>query len=118
MKKFLAVAVLMLSCMLGSSLAQTPGTTWANTQVTLTTQSVNDGANFYLNTHNIGRDICITFNLDPTSYNLVGNPEVIGTYNVRSFQTGDIYVGRYQRSVSSQAWHVYVTFHWAEGLCQ
>lgn len=112
-RMFAAIAVLML-CTLGAS-AQNPGT-WSTTQVVLSSVQVGNGANFTLNTHNINQDICITFTVDPSSYNVQG--DVAGTYNVRSSQNGDIYVGRYSQVNTAQAWHVYVTFHWTSGVCQ
>ena len=111
----LAIAVLALFCTFGA-VGQTPGTQWSTTQVVLSSVMVGNGANFTLNTHNINQDICITFTVDPSSYNVQG--DVAGTYNVRSSQTGDIYVGRYSQVNTAQAWHVYVTFRWVSGVCQ
>src|ERR1017187_1015408 len=106
----LAVAVLALFCTLGA-IAQTPGTQWSTTQVVLRSDLVGRGANFYLNTHSIGQDICITFALDSTSYNVVGQPDFTGTRITIPASSGsnDVYIGRFA-AASNAAWSSYVTF--------
>jgi hypothetical protein len=66
----LAIAVLALFCTIG---AVAEDKHWATTQVELTSQNVGRAAEFYVNSHSIGKDICIDFTLDPSSYNVEGN---------------------------------------------
>ena len=103
-------------CTIGA-VAQSPGSTWANTQVTLRTETVNTNTfNFYLNTHSIGQEICINFTVDPTSYNVTG--DFVGRYTVHtSSGSNDIYMGRYVPQNVYQPSHVYITFSWTAGAC-
>jgi beta-galactosidase/beta-glucuronidase len=108
----LAVAVLALFCTLGA-VAQDHH--WNNTQVELTSQNVGRAAEFYVNSHNLGEDICIVFTLDPSSYNVEGN--FAGRYTLyASSGERNIYVGRYW-AVTNAAWNVYVTFTYTRGAC-
>lgn len=114
-KIFSAVFVL-LTLFVGISIAQE--TQWANTQVILRSDLVSRGANFYLNTHGIGQDICITFTLEPTSYNVVGQPDFTGTRITIPASSGsnDVYIGRFA-AASNAAWSAYVTFSYRGGAC-
>jgi hypothetical protein len=116
MKRILVMLALMF-CTLGAvAQTHTPGTTWSDSQVTLTATTVGNGANFVANTHAIGQDICIDFTLDPSSYNVAG--DFAGRYTIHAVSgSQDVYIGRYAQQNSSQAWHVYVTFHWTAGAC-
>jgi hypothetical protein len=113
-KIFSAVAI-MLTLFVGISIAQTQ---WANTQVTLRSETVGRGGNFYLNTHSIGQDICIIFVLDSTSYNVVGQPDFTGTRITipASSGNGDVYVGRFA-AASNAAWYASMTFTYHHGAC-
>jgi hypothetical protein len=112
-RMFAMLALVAMFCSLGAT-AQV--SQWANTQVTLVSALAGNSANFTLNTHNIGQDICVDFTLDPTSYNVAG--DVAGRRTIPA-GTGsqDIYVGRYTQQNTSQKWYVYVTFHYTSGAC-
>jgi hypothetical protein len=91
---------------------------WASTQVVLRSKTVGRGGNFFVNTHGIGQDICIVFTLDPTSYNVVGQPDFTGVRITIPASSGsnDVYVGRLA-AASNAAWYSYVTFHYVSGSC-
>ena len=114
-KIFSAVAVL-LTLFVGISIAQQ--TQWASTQVVLRSETVGRGGNFFVNTHGIGQDICIVFTLDPTSYNVVGQPDFTGVRITIPASSGsnDVYVGR-MAAASNAAWYSYVVFHYTGGSC-
>lgn len=109
---FAMLAVMFMLCTLGA-VAQDHH--WATTQVELTSQNVGRAAEFYVNSHNLGEDICLDFTLDPSSYNVEGN--FSGRYTLYA-SSGDrnIYVGRYW-AVTNAAWNVYITFKYTRGAC-
>jgi hypothetical protein len=113
--KIFSAVVMVLTMFVGMSIAQTQ---WANTKVTLRSETVGRGGNFYLNTNSIGQDICIIFTLEPSSYNVVGQPDFTGTRITIPASSGsnDVYIGRFA-AASNAAWNSYVTFSYRGGAC-
>jgi hypothetical protein len=115
LSKIFSAVFAMLTLFVGISIAQTQ---WSSTQVVLRSETVGRGGNFYLNTHSIGQDICIVFTLDPSSYNVVGQPDFTGARITipASSGSGDVYIGRFA-AASNAAWSAYVTFSYRGGAC-
>ena len=81
----------------------------------LRSETVGRGANFYVNSNSLGKDICIDFTVDPSSYNVAG--DFTGRYTLYATSgSREVYVGRYSAQTDA-AWHVYVTFKWTAGAC-
>jgi len=107
--------LLTLAALATATFAQQPQQ-WANTQVVLTSTKVGNSAQFYINSHDIGEDICIDFTLDPSSYNVTG--DMAGRYTLHAGSgSRDVYVGQYTQQDTARAWYAYVTFKWYRGAC-